>query len=168
MWSDKSGESFTFPGLSDLLRQFGAPVFVVELPHIGATHRFGSQAIDGQLSSVDAETVQGFEAHAVARTIRRLGVRSENSDPDSLLATTLMSFLVTRTGDDSIPAEVDAAERTSVRLHVVGELREVAAVHCRDHTGATFEMNGHTVVAVLPTDHLDHARLEMIAAAGQL
>jgi hypothetical protein len=168
MRSDRSGESFTFPGLSGLLRQFGAPVFIVELPHVGATYRFGPQAIDGQLWSLDAETVQGFQAHAIARTIRRLGVRAENSDPDSLLATTLASFLVTSTGDQSIPVEVETAERTSVRLHVVGELREVVAVYCRDHTGVTFQMNGHTVVAVLPTAHLQHARLDMIAAVGQL
>lgn len=165
MRSDNSGESFTLPGLSDLLRQFGAPVFVVELPHVGAAHRFGPQAIDGRLWSLDAESVQGFQAHAVARTIRSLGARTENSDPDSLLATTLAQFLVARIGDDSIRAEVDAAERTSVRMYVAGELREVVAVHCRDHTGVATEMNGHTVVAVLPTAHLHSARLGMITVA---
>lgn len=164
MRSDKPGESFTLPGLSDLLREFGAPVFIVELPHIGAAYRFGPQAIDGRLWSLDAETVQGFQAHAVARTIRRLGARTENSDPDSLLATTLSQFLATRTGDDSVRAEVDEAERTSTQVHVAGELREVVAVHCRDHTGVTTEVNGHTVVAVLPTAHLHHARLDMITA----
>lgn len=164
MRSDKSGESFTLPGLSDLLHQFGAPVFIVELPHVGASHRFGPQGIDGRLWSLDAESVQGFQAHAIARTIRRLGARTEDSDPDSLLATTLTQFLVAQTGDNSIRAEVDGAERTSAQVHVAGEPREVAAVHCRDHTGVTFEMNGHTVVAVLPTAHLHSARLGMITA----
>jgi hypothetical protein len=166
MGPDQSGGGIELPGLSDLLRQFGAPVFVVELPHVGAAHRFGPQAINGRLWSLDAESVRGFEAHAIARTIRRLGAHTEDSDPDSLLATTLTQFLATRTGDDSIRAEVDAAERTSVRVQVAGELREVAAVHCRDHTGVVTEMNGHTVVAVLPTAHLGSARLGMITAAG--
>ncbi|MBB5959786.1 hypothetical protein FHS29_006407 [Saccharothrix tamanrassetensis] len=191
MWLDESGASIVLPGLSDLLSRFDAPVAIVELPHIGAAHRFGWQGIDGRLWSVDAESVRGFESHAVARTIRRLGVRVEDTDPDSLLATALGQFLTNRNGADAPPgtreefdvdaalratarfmefgdtvrAEIDAAERTTVRLHVADGVREVVAVHCRDHTGVVTEVGGNTVVAVLPTAHLHDARLGLIAGA---
>ncbi len=170
MRSDESGKSITLPGLSGLLRRFGAPVAIVELPSVGASHRFGPQEIDGQLWSVDAESVQGFQAHAVARTIHRLGVSTEDTDPDSLLAATLTQFLTNQeyaalpdasgvsTDDavramefgDTVRTEVDNAERTTVELRVAGELREVLAVHCRDHTGVGTPGGGDTRVAVLP------------------
>ena len=175
-----------FPVLSDLLVRVDAPIAIVELPRIGSSYRFGPQEIDGQLWSVDAETVQGFQAHAVARTIRRLGVRIEDTQPDSLLATTLGQFLVAQSsagadsvsesGDmaravarmmefgDVVRTEIERAERTTVGLRVADEWREVLAVHCRDYTGVTTELAGNTVVAVLPTAHLRDARLGAITS----
>src|SRR3954452_19590519 len=111
------------PGLSGILAEFGAPVAVAELPTVGAVHRFSTESIDGELWSVEVETLYGLEVRALARTFRPVESRHALTAPESLCAMTLSSFLANRgpgPGDEPFTTvdPVAAAPRSQVELRV--------------------------------------------------
>jgi len=157
------------PGLSGILAEFGAPVAVVELPTVGAVHRFGTESMDGELWSVEVETLDGPEVRAVARTIRSIGSRHADTDPESLCASTVRSFLAMRdpsAGDEPF-TDVDhvaAAPRSQVELRVAGVARQVLAIACAGLTGVATQLAGNTVVAVIPSGATADVNLGAVAA----
>lgn len=156
------------PGLSGILAEFGAPVAVVELPTVGAVHRFGTESMDGELWSVEVETLDGSQVRAVARTIRSVGSRHADTDPESLCAGTLRSFLMRdpSAGDEPVTHvdRVAAAPRSEVELRVAGVARQVLAIACGGMTGVATELAGNTVVAVIPTAATAEVNLGAVAA----
>jgi hypothetical protein len=158
------------PGLSSILADFGAPVAIAEVPTVGAWHRFGTEGVDYQLWSVDVETMFGLEVRAVARTFRPVPRRLVDTEPESLCANTLSSFLAA-TGDasdvehiDRVTSLVAAAPRSHLDLLVMGVPRRVSAITCGDFTGVTTELAGNTIVAVIPSVHTADANLGAITA----
>jgi hypothetical protein len=152
------------PGLSGILAEFGAPVAVVELPWVGAVHRFGTEGIDGELWSVDVESLYGLEVQALARTVRPIGSPLADTDPESLCASTIRSFLAARDPDAGAepftPLDpVTAAPRSQVELRVAGVPRRVLAIDCGDVTGVATQLAGNIVVAVLPSAALTEVNL---------
>ena len=159
------------PGLSGILAEFGAPVAVVELPTVGAVHRFGTEGIDGELWSVDVETLYGLEVRALARTVRPIESPLADTDPESLCASTMRSFLAARdpdAGDEpfTILDQVTAAPRSQVEVRVAGVPRLVLTIDCGDVTGVATQLDGNIVVAVIPSAALTEVNLGAIGTSG--
>lgn len=164
-----SSPPLVLPGISGILAEFGAPVAVVELPTVGAVHRFGTESMDGELWSVEVETLAGSEVRAVARTIRSIGSRHADTDPESLCATTLRNFLAMRdpgAGDEPFTDvdDVAAAPRSQVELRVAGVARQVLAIECAGVIGVATRYAGNTVVAVIPSAATAEVNLGAVAA----
>jgi hypothetical protein len=160
------------PGLSGILAEFGAPVAVAELPTVGAVHRFGTQGIDGELWSVDVETLYGSQVRAVARTIRPVRSRHADTDPESLCASTVRNFLAMRSPEARAEPfsgvdHVAAAPRSQVELRVAGVARQVLAIACGDFTGIATELAGNTVLAVIPSTATAEVNLGAVSAPRQ-
>src|SRR6185369_7738062 len=157
------------PGLSGILAGFGAPVAVAELPTVGAAHRFLTEGIDGELWSVEVETLFGLEVRAVARTVRPVSSRSVDTDPESLCASAVRNFLARRgpvPGDEPFIGndEVALAPRGPVELRVAGVARRVLAIDAGAITGVATQLGGNTVVAVIPSGAIAEVNLGAIVA----
>lgn len=164
-----SSSLLVLPGLSGILAEFGAPVAIAELPTVGAVHRFGTESIDGELWSVEVETLYGSEVRAVARTIRPVESRHADTDPESLCASSVRNFLAMRNSSAggepfSSVDDVAAAPRSQVELRVAGVARQVLAIACGGFTGVATQLAGNTVVAVIPIAATAEVNLGAVAA----
>ncbi|RZS44800.1 hypothetical protein EV193_101679 [Herbihabitans rhizosphaerae] len=140
------------PGLTEILSRFGAPVAIVELPDVGASHRFGLREIDGRPWSVDVQSVRADLPVALARTIR-----DDVTDPHDLCASTLTGFVASAASKHEV-------ERTTRRtIDIAGEPRTLTALEYRDHTGMVTEIAGNTVIVIMPADHVEQARIGLLA-----
>lgn len=179
-------DELTLPSLGAVLARFDA-VAVLDLPTVGATLRFGTQDADGQIWSVDVETLQGTEIVGLARTFRDVDGPAHQDGP-SLCTAELASFAaqaMTRSTETSVltreeqmastrrfsavrdicAAEANAATWEEITLSVRGVPVAVPGRRCRDYVGAHTTVGGCTVVLVLPTRLLDGSGMSVIAAA---
>jgi hypothetical protein len=153
----------------------------VELPEVGAAHRFGTTSIDQDVQSVEAETVFGLHARAHASTIRRTGAGMQQTNPAVLRADALTNFVANASAElpddpseqltflrrqtedmDALRAEIDLTEPADIEFTIAGDQRTVSAVHTRGYTGLHTDSAGNIVIAVVPTDQLADASIGVI------
>ncbi|MGH3932416.1 MAG: hypothetical protein ACRDTF_20850 [Pseudonocardiaceae bacterium] len=175
-------QPFRLPGLPAILASFGRPVAVLGQPQVGFDYRFGTTGINGQIRSVDAESVRDNRSQALVRTVRQLDERTAQRDPLALCAEALVGFAA-NVGNSAIAdtalssderlrsqyatvercyASIQAAPAREVSIAIDGQSQSATALECGDYTGVVTQRDNLVIICVLPGDQAHDIELGMI------